>query len=208
MFSIYSYPWAGLSPSNGDPQGYIGGKPSIDYAHLANLPLDSMTYNGSAQPTYFGALRNTFSYGNISLSFNISVKGGYYFRKPALSYVGLYNSWTGISDYSKRWQNPGDEKNTSIPSRVYPANPQRDAFYQFASVNVEKGDNIRLEDIALSYDIDQTIWRRIPVNAIRVYGYISNLGMIWSANKDRIDPYFVGIPKTGKRFSFGLDIHF
>jgi hypothetical protein len=120
-FAVYSYPWAGLDPNTGDPQGYVNKQLSKDYAAIvSNMTVDSMKYHGTARPKYFGSLRNVFSYKGISLSANIIFKLNYYFRRSSIGYSGFYTSWTGHRDFTKRWQKPGDEKLTNVPSIQYP----------------------------------------------------------------------------------------
>jgi hypothetical protein len=209
LYALYSYRWAGLDPATGDPTGYLNSKPSTDYVGIsANTPLDSMKYNGSAQPLYFGAFRNTFNWHHISVSVNISYKGGYYLRRSSINYGSLYSSWTGDRDYALRWQKSGDEKKTIVPSRVYPINSARDDFFTNSEVLVEKGDNIRLEDVTLSYDLDRAQWSKLPFRNVRINLYASNLGIIWTANKLHLDPYAINVPGNGKVISLGLNINF
>jgi TonB-linked SusC/RagA family outer membrane protein len=209
VFSIFSFPWRGLNTENGDPMGFVGGKNSTDYSAIFNnSPLDSLTYNGPAQPTHYGAIRNTFSWKNVSLSFNISFKYGYYFRKESLSYVNLFGSWNGHGEYADRWQQPGDENLTNVPSLIYPANGLRDIFYNYADLHVVKGDHIRFEDVSFSYDFNKQQWKKLPFQNMRFYFYTSNLGVLWYANKDKIDPYYNNTPANAKTFSIGLNIQF
>jgi len=208
-FGIYSYQWLGLDPATGDPLGYYNGATSKDYSSIFNqTSLDSMVYNGPAQPVYYGAIRNIFSWKNLSLSFNISYKMRYYFRKPSINYSNLLYNWTGSGDYTLRWQKPGDEKNTNVPSFVYPVDVFRDFFYTYSNLLVERGDNIRLEDISLSYDLDKQKYHALPFNHVRFYLYASNLGLLWIANKEHIDPYYLNTPKQGKSLSVGLNVNF
>ena len=209
VFSMYSYKWLGLDPATGNPLGMYNGKPSTDYASIyGQTDLDSMLYNGPVQPEWFGALRNNLSWKNISLSFNISFKAEYYFRKPALNYGSLFSSWNGSGDYSRRWQNPGDETHTNVPSLQYPADNYRDLFYQYAAVMVQRADNVRLEDISCSYDLDLHHSKNAGIRHARFFVYASNLGVIWKANKEGIDPYYNNIPREAKRFSAGITMDF
>ncbi|QES87588.1 SusC/RagA family TonB-linked outer membrane protein [Rhizosphaericola mali] len=214
LFSIYSYHWKGLDPENGDPVGYLDGAPSKDYSSIiSTTPLDSMVYNGSSSPKYFGALRNTITIGKWSVSFNISYKLGYYFRKTSsLSYSTLFDTWNGSGEYSNRWRQPGDERMTHVPSLPqYPFQDlsSRDFFYQYSSLNVLKGDNIRLEDISFGYESHRDSRLRLPFENIRVYIYLSNIGTLWKANKDGIDPYYYNnIPSAGMNSSLGVNITF
>ncbi len=208
VFAVYSYPWGGLNPQTGAPQGYSGGKTSEDYALLLSAPLDSLIYNGPLQPQWFGALRNTFSWKGFSLSVNISFKLDYYFRTISVAYSDLYSRWTGSGDYTNRWQKPGDEAHTHVPSAVYPADGHRDAFYAGSGVLVARGDNVRLEDVTLSYDVDKEQKKWLPFAHVRVYGYAGNLGVLWLKNKAGIDPYYNNVPRAGKSVSLGVNLSF
>jgi TonB-linked SusC/RagA family outer membrane protein len=197
-FSVLSYKWAGLNHNTGDPQGYVNGKPSTDYtAILNNATIDSLQYNGPARPTTFGSLRNTFTYKHLSLSFNIVYKFNYYFRKSSVSSADFTSSSggnaLGSSSYLNAWQKPGDEATTNVPSILYPPyNNNRKTFYNYSSTLVDKGDHIRLQDISLSYDFDKTNWRNMPFSHFQIYGYINNVGILWRANKDHLDPDLYG----------------
>lgn len=211
LYSIFSYRWGGLDPQTGAPMGYIGKGLSSDIPTIiSSTKLDSLIYNGPAQPTYYGALRNTFSWRGFTFSFNISYKLGYYFRKPSVNYTNLEAAWywSGSADYVKRWQKPGDEQHTSVPALINPVNGLSDNFYSSSDVLVEKADNIRLEDIRLDYTFDKTKFRNLPLNKIVLYIYASNLGKLWVANKDRIDPYYNNSPINGKSIAFGLKANF
>ncbi|MBA2250385.1 MAG: SusC/RagA family TonB-linked outer membrane protein, partial [Chitinophagaceae bacterium] len=193
LFGLYSYQWAGIDGS-GDPLGIINGKKSKDYLYIVqSTPLDSLVYNGSARPTFFGSFRNTFSYGNISLSANIVFKLKYFFRKnsTSLNYADVIASG-GNADFSNRWQKPGNEFLTTVPAIVYPSDNNRNDFYKGSSVLVEKADHIRLQDIQLSWDFDKTTVKKLPVQHIQFYIYANNLGLIWKANKSGLDPDYLG----------------
>lgn len=186
LYGIYSYQWAGLDPGNGDPMGYLDGAVSKDYyAIFSTATPENIKFNGSARPVYFGAFRNDFRYKQFLLSVNISYSMGYYFRVSSIAYGNTYGL-SGHSDYNLRWQKPGDEKITHVPS--IPASPSdlRDAFYQYADVLVEKGDQIRLRDVRLSYQMPKNI---IPgIKAAEFFLYANNLGLLWTANKYHLDP--------------------
>lgn len=213
-YSIFSYPFAGLDPQTGDPQGYLGKSVSKDYMAMANQRMDTanIVYHGSAIPLYFGNINNNFHYKGFSLMASISFAFDYYFRKNTISYFGLYQSGKQHPDYAKRWKNPGDEKITTVPSMIYPMQSGlRDNFYGASSVNVLKGDNIRLQYIKLAYDFRRGHNSRFPVRNLQVYTLVENLGLIWKANKEGLDPDYnlgngVYLPPT--RFTAGLKVDF
>jgi hypothetical protein len=167
-----------------------------------------MVYNGPAQPTSFGALRNTFSWKGWSLSFNISYKFGYYMRENGLKYYNLANYWNGSDEYHRRWQQSGDERKTHVPSLMYPFVSARDDFYANSSVLVVRADNIRLEDLRVDYELNRDRWKKLPFRRLVLYSTVTNLGLLWTANKDGIDPFYLNMPRDGKHFSVGASIQF
>lgn len=205
LFSVFAFPWEGLDPLTGSPRGRLNDEISMDYSGLYNrTPLEEMEFFGTAQPVHYGAIRNTFGYKDFELSFNISFKMGYFFRRSSVSYTAMYANNNGHSDYAKRWQNPGDEAYTDVPSRVYPAVSNRDLFYLNSATLVEPADHIRLEDFNLAYTLRNRSWAK----SARFFMYGSNLGVLWVKNKEDIDPYFNGTPTLRPSFSLGTQINF
>lgn len=205
VLSVYSYQWAGLDPATGDPQGFIDGQISKDYTALTNIQPDQLKFHGSATPVYSGAFRNTFSFKGFSLSANIAAKLGYYFRRKGLSYNNLFTNGVGHSDFSKRWQHTGDEQNTNVPSLIYPNDPLRDQFYLGSSALVEKADHIRLQDIILTYTLNRPSWK---MKNMKIFTNASNLGIIWRANKQGIDPDFFSNYPAPRTIAFGFSANF
>ncbi|MEZ2442759.1 SusC/RagA family TonB-linked outer membrane protein [Chitinophaga sp. RCC_12] len=216
LYSIFSYRWAGLDGATGDPRGYLNGKESKDYAGIINnFNPDSLVFNGSARPKFFGSIRNEISFKRFSLSVIIAYKLDYCFRRPSirLNYADML-SYYGNADYAYRWQKPGDERTTEVPSLVYPANARRNTFYTYSEVLVENGSHIRLQDVRLSYDVAiKGIQVSKVLDKLQVYGYANNLGIIWRANKKGIDPDAYGSGMSHEvaspfSFSFGINATF
>ncbi|OCA77120.1 hypothetical protein BBI01_01260 [Chryseobacterium artocarpi] len=194
LFSIYSYPWAGLDPETGEARGYLNGEPSNQYTQitkqLAEDPENRLIYHGNALAPYFGALRNTVSYKGIDLSFNITYRFGYYYRRYSIMYSDLYNSYYAHGDYYNRWQKPGDELITNIPAMVYPGVTVADQYYRNSEVLVSKGDHIRLQDVNISYTLNPQFTGKLHFKSLRFFAYINNVAILWKANKVKLDPDF------------------
>lgn len=207
LYGVYSYRWAGLDPETGDPRSFLAGVPSTDHnAIVTQASPETLVYHGPARPTMFGAIRNTVSWKGFDLSFNISYRLGYYFRNTSVRYSEVLSGVVDHSDYAKRWQQPGDEAITSVPSMPEVINYNRDDVYAYSEILVKKGDNIRLQDISLSYTLNKTLYRRIPLNRIQVYSYVNNLGMIWKSAQGNIDPdYYTMTPVRSVAFGVRLD---
>jgi TonB-linked SusC/RagA family outer membrane protein len=210
-YTIYSFKWAGLDPQTGDPQIYLNNQITKDYQAVnATAKISDLIYNGPAQPPYFGSYRNTFSYADFSIGFNITYKFGYYFRRPSIDYAALFINWKGHVDYQKRWQVKGDENITQIPSMPnIGTTALRDYTYTNSSILIEKGDHIRLQDVNFSYAFNKKKYPWLPFQNLSLYGYVNNIGMIWRANKAGIDPDYVFIPyPPSKTYAFGLKAQF
>lgn len=210
LYAIFSYNMAGLDPQTGDPIGYLGKELSKDYNSIINSVTnpDSLLYNGPATPRWYGSLGNTFAWKGFSLTVNITFKLGYYFRKQSIAYNILFSNGTGNSDFSKRWQNPGDEKITTVPSIVYPVISGRDDFYLQSQNTVDKADQVRLQFINLNYNLSDLLPIEKILKSIQVYMNASNLGILWRANKDGIDPEYPSSILPSPIYTFGIRTNF
>lgn len=204
---IYSYAWAGLDPQTGNPRGYVDGEASQEYADIIDrATVDSLVYHGSARPTTFGAIRNTFSWKNFSLSVNISYRMNYYFRRESIDYY-YDRGLGGHGDYAMRWKKPGDEAFTEIPSIPESPNINRDNFYEYSEVLVERGDHIRLQDINLTYTLERKNNPSLPFRSIQIYGYARHLGILWKKTGKVKDPDFRS-RRAPRSYSLGLRVNF
>ncbi|WP_433903268.1 SusC/RagA family TonB-linked outer membrane protein [Sphingobacterium puteale] len=210
MYGVYSYKWAGLDHETGNPMGILNGLPSQDYtAILNNFSPDSLVYHGSSRPTKFGALRNDFQYKGFSISCNIVFKLGYVFRRPSTGtyYAKVVENQPHL-DYALRWQQPGDEAKTTVPSILLEQNENRNAFYSYSDILVESGNHIRLQDIRLSYSLPIEATKGLFKN-LQFYSYLSNLGIIWKENKKGIDPDTFGFNLPNPfSIAFGVNAKF
>lgn len=207
VYGVFSYKWAGLDPKTGNPSGYFDGKITDDYKKLMfTASINDLEYSGPVLPVFSGTLGNTFSYEGLSLSLRLSYKLGHYFRRNSINYASLFNMSSGHSDYALRWQKPGDEQHTNVPSIIYPFNNNRDSFYSGSSVLIEKADNIRLEYVMLSYSLNESLTRKLGMKNLNVFLNASNLGVIWRANKLGLDPEYQNANTLlpSKSFSIGL----
>lgn len=189
QYSLYSYDLAGLDSQTGDPMGYLNGKQSTDWSKIIETSTaETLRYHGSARPVVFGALRNHLSWKNFSVSASVSYRLGYYFRRGSVDYSQLWMGSITHADYEARWQKPGDELHTLVPSNPNEANSIRSSFYANSSALVEKGDHIRLQDIRASFSLPDSLVEQKLRGKGEVYVYVNNLGVLWRATKTTLDP--------------------
>jgi len=189
-FGYFAYRYAGLDPQTGDPLGYLKGEPSNNWISITGngSTLADLRYVGRLLPSLYGSMGNTISWRQLTLTARVSYKFGYYFKRESINYNTLITALEGHEDYLKRWQKPGDEVNTQVPSFVYPLNSTRNNFYNNSEALATKGDHVRLEYINLSYQLREKDFRSKMLQSLRLFVVANNLGIIWRANKEKIDP--------------------
>lgn len=208
-YAMISYRWGGLDGQTGDPTGYINDVSSTDYTKLVSpATFSDLVFSGSTRPPYFGNFINTFTWKGLSLSANIRYRFGYFFRRTSLNYTSLFNQWQGHSEFANRWQKPGDEQHTNVPSMVYPSISNRDKFYNYSEATVEKGDFIKLQDVSLGYQPSDRWLKKYSFKNLRLYVYVSNPGLLWTKNKMGIDPEYGNAIPLPPTISFSIQFGF
>ncbi len=204
VYAYFAYRWAGLDPQTGDPRGYVNKEVSNDYSAImnANYPLEDLVYIGSLSPRWFGSIGNTLQWKGFSLSLRVSFKLDYYIRRPSISYNTLISTRSGHSDYTLRWQQPGDEAHTNVPSFIYPAINNRDNFYLNSEVLATRGDHIRLQYLNFSYSLPLKAGK--AVRDCQFFININNLGLIWKANRLGLDPDHYQSTRPRKTLATGV----
>lgn len=184
---LYSIPWAGLNPMDGQPLVYMDGQPSptSDYSgFFDSLKLADLEVSGVTAAPFFGSLRNQLRWKALEVGFLLTFNAGHVFRRNSMMPDGEFRNITTAPryhrDYLKRWERPGDENDTHVPSKRNDLSEQRNWIYQYAAVLVSPASVLRLQDVRAAYKF----------NRFRLYGYVRNLGIIWRENKEKIDPDF------------------
>lgn len=190
LYSIYSLKWAGLDPATGDPRVILGDTLSkVSNFSPAELKQSDFSFFGRYNPLISGSLINEVSWRSFTAAICITYKFKYYFRRSSINYSNtLTGGWKqGHQDFAYRWQQPGDEKNTNVPSFVYPdLSGGRDFLYNSSDILIEKGDHVRLQFVNLQYDLKRI---KVPgIEGMRIGLYVNNIGILWKANNKGIDP--------------------
>ncbi|MEN5232892.1 SusC/RagA family TonB-linked outer membrane protein [Sphingobacterium faecium] len=210
-FTLYTFKFAGLDPQNGDPMGYdANGNITKDYNYIVNqLKYKDLEDHGSIIPLYYGALRNTWQYKSFSFSANILYKFKY--KLPRGGYSGdsgIFSPFPDpIPEYNKRWQKPGDETEIGVIPSIVPKSSDnlRGQFFQQSSARVISGDHIRLEDIRLDYTFPKV---GKVLRSFQIYCNITNLGILWRANRVSVDPEVLLNPPLPRTVTLGFNASF
>lgn len=188
MYSQLAYKWAGLDPETGEPRAYLNGEVTKDYIALMSAKVSDLENKGPLMPLYYGSFRNSIRFKNVEFSCNISFQLGHVFQRSTFLSNYFINFGEGHSDYAKRWQKPGDELITDVPSFTYPINTAASDIYEFSSALTEKAGQIKLRDLQISLHLPQL--SKMKLKNLKIYGYMNNVGTIWRANKKGLDPEY------------------
>lgn len=190
VYSMLSYNWAGLSPEDGRPLGYLDGEISDNYSLLTGTgtQLEDLHYHGPTSPRFFGALSNSFQYKGWSMDLRLSFQFRYFLRRSTIEYYNLVQSNVTHTDYEDRWKQPGDENLTDIPAFIYPATSAMQSFYINAEPFVYNGGFIRIQNMNVGYDLSKARFWSSEKLKMRCYVTAENLGILWRKNKLGLDP--------------------
>lgn len=213
MYGLYSYRWAGLNPTNGDPQVY-------DKDHnvvAASNDKDALVYSGTTRPPYSGSMTNNFNYKGFGLSFMFIYNGGHIMRDAVPTYLGATVGANIDRSSLKYWKKPGDEKIAGMAPRANRlATKEKQQLWYAADIHVMRADYIKLRDITLSYDLPKSLLQRFYVQGVSIKAQAQNIWW-WAANDSDIDPeaYTAGTYGRGTRslpeaptYTLGLSINF
>ena len=213
--SIFAFRSAGLD-ENGSTIVYDRNEEIVD-AFTPLTEIEDMQYMGTSTPKYYGSFATTFTYKKLSLYALATYKLDYVLFKPSFgNYVSRYGSFEAYdlnSDIADRWRAPGDEVNTNVPG-AQGLGGYSLGRYLYSTDRVIDGDHIRLREISLSYDFSDLVANSFLRNA-SLSLTARNLGLIWRANDDDIDPDFlpytsgslIRIPPTAM-YSVGVNLNF
>lgn len=209
---IYALPWYGLNSETGHPLIFIDGEITDDYvSYYQNIQKDNLVNVGVLVPPIFGSVRNVLEWKGISVGALLTFKAGYVFRRgsiaPGEEYFLINQVWH--TDYFRRWKQPGDERITDVPAWSPSFEANRANTYTYSKALITNGSHIRLQDINLSYSVPHKALANTPVQSLRIYAYARNLGILWRANKNGIDPDYINADYVApKTFALGLQLEF
>lgn len=132
---------------------------------------------GSAQPKWTGGWINTFSYKDVSLSFNFYVSyGGAIYNRSRWVMSTFRTSGATPDPYiiHNAWSQPGDV--TDVP---VPANNGMENVRELNSFYVEDASFIRLRNARLSWQLPDRLISPLRLSAASIYVYGNNL-LTWT----------------------------
>lgn len=219
--SIFSIPFKGLNaeglPTFLDQNGNVT---VSDLYFQERNNVDFLEYSGTADPTDFGSLGNTFTYKGFTLNVFMTYSFGNVVRlSPVFS--NTYSDLVALPrELKNRWVAPGDEEKTNVPAIATVNQYQRiggydlaTAYnaYNYSSARIAKGDFIRMKELALSYELPKSLTKKWGLNNVGLKLQATNLFLLYADDKlNGQDPEFfnsggVAVP-VPKQFTFTLRV--
>ena len=181
--NFYIVQTGGVNPANGRRIFFHGDGTAVQYDHsapvatrwtkvsdgsvtrAANQALDAKVM-GPALPTFFGGFNNTFAYKGFDLNVSVYFSGGNYVYNGTQAGLRDQRVWNNSVDVLNRWQNPGDV--TDIPKIVFGDNVSNGSSMPI-SANLEKGDFMKVRNIALGYNLPKSLLDKMKLANFRFY---------------------------------------
>ncbi len=234
---IYGYQYAGVNTANGNPMYYkangqlvqqnfrpggsIGGFFNANSKDDGTLgAATSMTFAdrvklGQGIPVWFGAVTNSFAYKQFGFEFMLRYSGGNKImnttRQEALMNQSFQNNGKEILN---RWTTPGQV--TDVPRLFYGQGNNINQTNIAISRFVEKGDYLRLQNVALTYNFNSQNLQRFTngyIQTLKFYVQGQNLH-VWTkytgADPDNISSGGIdqSVSPQVKTISVGLNLGF
>ena len=197
--SIFSIPFKGLDenglPTFLDQDGNITST-GIYFQERDNIGF--LEYSGSADPTDFGSLGNTFQWKGFKLNVFFTYSFGNVVRLDPC-FKASYSDLTAMPrEFKNRWVVPGDEDKTTIPviaSRTQAFKDSQISYaynaYNYSTERIAKGDFIRLKEVSLSYDFPKAWIQKLKMSTLSLKVQATNLALLYADKKlNGQDPEF------------------
>lgn len=214
---FWSYSLAGLDPANGSPIFNLLDTPAE--TAMAD-PSSYLVYSGQASPDFSGGLSFNFRYKALSVSSSFALILGGKKRLPN-PYANFSNGTKlPMAEYNvsktlnRRWQKPGDELTTDIPSinvsngtsvtlpdginSSYPI-----SMWAYSSAMVVDASFLRCRSIDVSWRFNERLLQKLNIKSLKVSATVNNVFVITSDRFNGFDPE-LNESVMPKAFSFGF----
>jgi TonB-linked SusC/RagA family outer membrane protein len=230
--AIYGYEYKGVNAANGFPlylkangqiiQGNVNNSTYYLYDPAnpgvlgATSTLSASTDRkvlGNVLPTYFGGFNNNVNYKNFDLNVFLRFAGGNKIYNRSRVDQLNQNFVNNSTEILGRWQSasiPGDGK---TPKQYFASSTFINLDSQASTRFVEKGDYLRLDNIALGYTLPSAVINKLKISRVRVYASAQNIFVI--TGYKGLDPEtnsgsgidFNGNPQQ-RTLTFGVNVGF
>lgn len=210
--TFFSYRFKGLSSEDGSPIFYGTEEEFKDELHerYRNMEeeevwMEVLKESGTRVPVLQGGISNYLGYRQFGLSFNLAYSLGNKIRLLKLcgdNNIRPYPEKNMRREFVKRWQRPGDETKTNIPSLVASdnvrlpwwsqneynsTNPNKFAgsdiyqMYDMSDLRVVSGDYLKLQSLSFRYNVHDVFCKKMGIKS--AYISVTGTNLFTIANK-------------------------
>ena len=200
--TFYSYQFVGLSSEDGGPiiEDWEDRQSELKNADNYEAYTKVLVPSGKREPDLTGSVTNTFTYRQWRLGVTFTYSCGASTRLFRLfdGFTSGYSSEENISrDLMNRWQKPGDEAHTNIPSIMGSGNNSYwlynghwsngdyytgpiiayDAWtmYDYSTARVVSADYVKLQNVSLTYEFAKKLLRKCRLGRLAITASATNL---------------------------------
>jgi len=176
VYSWYMPKWVGVDPENGLPQWEkIEEDGSVTIVN--NYTQATAQLVGVASPAFSGGLNMAFRWKSFTLSANGNFVVGNKIYNQTREQMDADGAYIGLNQMSidnglgwSRWEKPGD-----VATHPLPQSGRLDGSQKTSSRYLEDGSFFRLRNVTLSYNLPQSLLKKVRMSDARVYVAGDNL---------------------------------
>jgi TonB-linked SusC/RagA family outer membrane protein len=197
--SIFSIPFKGLN-DEGLPQflDQDGNVTTTGIYFQERDKIDFLKYSGTADPTDFGSVNNTFAIKNFKFNVFLTYSFGNVVRLDPVFKKSYSDLSSMPKEFKNRWVLPGDENITDIPvisSVRQNKNETHLAYaynaYNYSTTRIAKGDFIRMKEVSVTYDFASSLVKKCSLSSLSLKLQATNLFLLYADKKlNGQDPEF------------------
>lgn len=185
--SFFAVQWVRVNPDNGRAVFLNRAGREVQYNHAATAanrwtfvsdgavapnPAGDRVLAGNGLPTWFGGLGNTFRYKGFDLNVFLQYSGGNKLYNGSRAGLLDQRMWNNRTEALTRWTTAGQV--TDVPRLVYSDNISNGSAFANTR-NIERGDFLRVRNIALAYNFAQLPFlKNNGIASVRVYAQVQN----------------------------------
>lgn len=171
-----------------------------DINHDGKIDLNDVVYIGNSNPKFIGGFGSSLKYRNLTLSFAFYYRLGFdIINQVALETEGMNNKNNQSKAVLNRWRVEGQDEPGMLP-RAYMYNPANNLG---SDRYVEKGNFLRLNNIMLSYLLNEKMCSKLHVRTLslsasarKLFTLTNYSGQDPEVGQDASDPFWIGVDRA------------
>jgi len=193
---FYTNQYLGVNPANGRAM-YDDGTGTGNFTYVTGQ--STLDYRGSALPSSYGGLSNTFTYGPLTLEVFFQYQFGNFATNSDLYNLANWGSGTGnlLVNQLEYWKQPGDITTVGRPFEGG-QEPGTSAVNTFSTRLMSDGGYVRLKQVTLNYTLGSAAASKIGMASASLF--IQGLNLATFTKFNGIDPEASSIAVNNSTF--------